>query len=372
MANQMSVEFLRIHLEICGKLKQNNELETHTMKILVCGGGGFLGSVIVPLLLKKYYKVRVIDIGLFGLDGLKDVENHNNLEIICDDICKIDYNMVRSCDVIIDLAAFSNDPMADKYPRGNKLINIEGTRNLVNIAQNYGIPLFLYASSASVYDGIFESIPLTENANVMPRRGYAYSKYESEKITLNSNIKCPVVVRKGTLYGFSPRMRYDLVVNTMLAEALTKGQITCFCKGEQCRPLLSVIDAANGYLSLIEAQENKIDHEIFNLAHKNYTIKEVALIIKKTIKEYMNINIDVIINDDLRVDRSYKINYDKIFNKIGFKTSDNISDSIKFMCDQIYDGYDFNNPLYYNIKWINNVLNVQNKVGKLNFSEIFI
>lgn len=325
------------------------------MKVLITGGAGYVGSILVPLLLDKGYRVKVLDLGLFGLQGLDRVKDLIELEV--GDIRRVTVDDVHGCDAIINLAAFSNDPIADKWPEANMSINRDGVAALVSVAKAYGVPRFIQASSASVYDGLPDDQLLNEEMEVKPQRGYALSKCESEGVLFRAGLKCSTVVRKGTIYGWSPRMRYDLIVNTMLMTALTTGKITCFCSGFQHRPLVSVDDVAKMYLALLEADVNKVSGEIFNVAHKNYTVLDVAFEIQETLREHAGLDIDVVVNNDPRVDRSYQVYLYKMVHKIGFEPTQSISLAVQRIYDRLRSqvtpfNRHFADLIYYNIKWI--------------------
>ncbi len=331
------------------------------MKVLVTGGCGYIGSVLVPLLLDKGHKVRVLDLGLFGLQGLDRVKDLIELEV--GDIRRVTVDDVHGCDAIINLAAFSNDPVADRWPEANMSINRDGVAALVDVVKQYGVPRFIQASSASVYDGLPEDVLLNEDAEVKPQRAYPLSKYDSEGILFRAGLKCPTVVRKGTVYGWSPRMRYDLIVNTMFMTAMTKGKITCFCSGLQHRPLISVDDVARMYLSLLEADVDKIAGEIFNVAHMNCQVSSVAFAIQKTLSKHADMSADVVINNDPRTDRSYQMYLPKMFRKTGFQTEQGIASAVRSLYDRVCCQYQgFGDPLHYNIKWIDTALKIASTV----------
>jgi len=334
------------------------------MKVLVTGGCGYIGSVLVPLLLDKGHKIKVLDLGLFGLQGLDRVKDLIELEV--GDIRRVTVDDVQGCSAIINLAAFSNDPIADKWPKANMSINRDGVAALVDVAKQYGVPRFIQASSASVYDGSPDDALLSEEMDLKPQRGYALSKYESEGVLFRAGLKCPTVVRKGTVHGWSPRMRYDLIVNTMLMTALTTGKITCFCSGSQYRPLVSVNDVASMYWQLLEADIDKVSGEIFNVAYYNYKVLDVAFEIQKTLRNHAQLDIDVVVNNDPRVDRSYQVYCKKMFHKIGFDPTQSISSSVQNMYDRIlykdYNPKDFDNPIHYNIKWIDTALKLADTI----------
>ncbi len=349
----------------CLKIKLTKILWSDFMaKILVTGAAGYIGSVLVPLLLDKGYHVKVLDLGLFGLQGLDRVKDLIELEV--GDIRRATVDDVHGCDAIINLAAFSNDPIADKWPEANMSINRDGVAALAAVAKAYGVPRFIQASSASVYDGLPENpLVTTEEEEVKPERGYALSKYESERVLFRAGLQCPIVVRKGTVYGWSPRMRYDLIVNTMLMSALTTNQITCFCGGVQYRPLISINDVAKMYVRLLEADSDKVSGEIFNVSFGNHQVLEIAFEIQKTLRNHAQLDIDVVVNNDPRVDRSYQIYDKKLFRRIGFEATESIGMVVRSMYDRICCkcmNQDFDNPLYYNIKWIDTALKIANTI----------
>lgn len=332
------------------------------MKILVTGGAGYVGCVLIPLLLERKHEVRCIDLGIFGFDGLNPVKD--KIELLCEDIRQADRNMVVGCDVIINLAAFSNDPLSDQYERANKDINTGGVSKLADVAAHYGIPKFIQASSASIYDGLEDTDILTEDVKVQPRRGYALSKYKAEQALFSSKVKNPYALRKGTLYGISPRMRFDLIIQTMFKTAFETEEIQCHCGGSQWRPLLSVNDASRAYTMLAETDE---ECGIYNLVDKNLQVLDVARIIQKS---YPGGRIEIRIDDGSVIDRSYRTSGDKLTKTFKFKYEDSIEKTIDALWDKVTE-FDLKNPLYYNIQWVNQVLAVQKIIGELQFKEIF-
>lgn len=198
------------------------------MKILLTGGAGYIGAVVLKKLLERSHKVRVFDNFLFGRKPIKPFINR--IEIVNKDIRKINKSDVEGCDAVIHLAGLSNDPMADFDPALNSQVNTEGTIKLARICKEIGIRKFTFSSSASIYNrGILKRTRVQyENGIVKPKAAYSVSKYKAEKAILAMADRnfAPVVFRQGTVYGFSPRMRFDLVVNAMTKTALPKIKYT--------------------------------------------------------------------------------------------------------------------------------------------------
>ena len=209
-----------------------------------------------------------------------------------------------------------------------------------------------------------------EKNNVEPIAAYSQSKYEGEKVLLklleeNRNF-CPVILRQGTVYGLSPRMRYDLVVNTMVKSAFTSGRIKVFCGGTQWRPLVDIRDVARAHIACLEAKEEDVKGEIFNVIHGNYQILDLAHRVKEALKGIKEVEVDVDYTEG-RIDRSYKISKEKIEEKLKFRyqfsvenSARNIALYIKGFLDKGGKLSDLENPLLYNIKWMEHLVDMEN------------
>jgi nucleoside-diphosphate-sugar epimerase len=326
------------------------------MKVLITGGAGYIGTVLVGELLKKKFEVRVFDNLLFGDNSLQLFRK--NIEVIKGDIRSISNEVLRGIDAVIHQAGLSNDPMADFDPKANYEINTLGTIHLAKLCKKSGIKQFTFASSASIYNKslLYDDILQDENSKVVPKAAYSSSKYKAEQelLKLADRNFCPIIFRQGTVYGFSPRMRYDLVVNTMVKTALSEGKIYLFCGGVQWRPLIDVQDVALAHIRALELPEQKVCGEIFNLLYKNYLIKDVAEIVKREIEGIIKKRIDIVVDYASRKDRSYKISGNKIKKKLNWSPKKTIKASIQNMILKIkkYGFTDFSNLQYYNIEWL--------------------
>lgn len=324
--------------------------------ILVTGGTGYVGSVLIPELLNRGYSVRVLDKLYFGDKHLKNLSG--KIEIVQGDIRKPSAAIFEDITAVIHLAGLSNDPTAEFNPKANLDINTNGTKIMAQMAKKYGVKRFVFGSSCSIYDrGLLAEDSLKdEKSLVEPKAAYAVSKYRAERELLKLADKnfCPVILRKGTIFGFSPRMRYDLVVNTMVRDAMDKGKIKVFCGGEQWRPLVDITDAARAHIACLEAPEEKVRGEIFNLSFKNYRVLELAHWVEKVYKDLGLGEIKIEVDYTERKDRSYRISAKKISDVLGFTPTVSVADSIKTMIENIKKwGYtDFYHPRYYNISWM--------------------
>jgi nucleoside-diphosphate-sugar epimerase len=340
-------------------------------RILITGGAGFVGNVVVKEFLLKGYAVKVFDKLIFDGELLKKFKSR--IELIQGDIRNFDENILNDVSSVIHLAGFSNDPMAEYSPEINNQINTLGTKRIAEACARKGINRFVYASTASIYDGgVSGNIKLQdENSEVTPRAAYSISKYNAERELLKIMKEypnfCPVILRKGTIFGYSPRMRFDLVVNTFVKEAFLNKKLVAFCRGAQWRPLVDVNDVARAYVACIEAEEEKVKGQIFNIVQSNYQIMDVAHRVKYALKGFVNdIDVEIDYGED-KIDRSYKILGKKIEEVLGFRYHISIEDSVKKIAEKIKEGefLDLRNPLYYNIRWIEFLIEIEKKLKEM-------
>jgi len=340
-------------------------------KILVTGGAGYIGSVLTKDLLRRGYAVRIFDKLYFGKEHLKDIKN--KIEIIQGDLRKLDEKIFKDIGAVIHLGGLSNDPTAEFNPQANMEINADATHNLAKICAKKGINRFTYASSASIYDrGLTDSDILQDEKTEIsePKMAYSLSKFRGEKALLKISEEyldfSPVILRQGTVYGYSPRMRYDLVVNTMVKSAFETGRINVLSGGIQWRPLVDVRDVSIAHIIALEAPEKKIKKQLFNVSMENTRMLDLAHRIKESLKPVVNAEIDVDYNFD-RIDRSYRISGNKLEKELGFRYQWSIEDSVKDLCKRIKDGEvnDFENPKYYNIKWMEHLVNMEKRIKEM-------
>jgi nucleoside-diphosphate-sugar epimerase len=326
-------------------------------KILLVGGAGYVGSVLAEELLERGYAVKVLDRLYYGDAGLQEIRDR--VELVVADMRIPPPGLLDDVDAVVNLGGLSNDPTAEYNPRANYEMNTLSTRTLAEMCQRAGVRRFVFASSCSIYDkGVGndnEDIVQDEEAPVSPRAAYSSSKRDAEKILLDmaGDDFCPVILRKGTIYGFSHRMRYDLVVNTFVKTALTQGYLSLHYGGEMWRPLVDVRDAARAYILAIQADEEDVREQIFNVSHRNYRISELALRVRDALNQ---VGVDTEIRPDYGYKgvRSYRVSAQKIERVLGFRPKVGIEESVIDMAEKIHRyGYtDFDNPRYYNIRWM--------------------
>jgi nucleoside-diphosphate-sugar epimerase len=190
---------------------------------------------------------------------------------------------------------------------------------------------------------------------VAPRAAYSSSKFEAERglQAMAGKDFCPVILRKGTIYGFSPRLRYDLVVNTFVKDALSKGTITMHFGGQMWRPLLDVRDAARAYIAALEAPDDKVRGQVFNVVYENFRISELALRVRETLRG-LGVNVDVHPDYAQTGVRSYRISGEKMDRVLGFRPTLSLEESLKDLYEKVTrNGYtDWHHPIYYNIAWM--------------------
>ena len=322
-------------------------------KIFITGGAGYVGSRLVPFLLQKGYFVTVFDIMHYTADFLP--KNENKLNIIKGDIR--DTNKVKEAckdhDYFLHLACISNDASFVLDEKLSQSVNFDCFEPMVIAAKKNNIKRFIYASSSSVY-GISNRKDVKEDHPLLPLTAYNKFKGMCEPLLLghsDDNFET-VIFRPATVCGYGPRMRFDLSVNILTCNAICNNKIRVF-GGDQLRPNLHINDYCKAVQILIEADEQKVNREIFNIGYENLSIGEIAKKIKFILENNFNFNNIEINVESSNDNRSYHINSDKIFNVLNFQPSLTIEDAVK----EIYEKFknnEFDNPMsnkiYYNVK----------------------
>jgi nucleoside-diphosphate-sugar epimerase len=329
------------------------------MNILVTGGAGYLGSVLVPKMLLRGHNVRVVDIGYFGLGHLRNLRP--SVEVIRADLRRAvvdrDFReqLLSDRDCVIHLAAISNDPSAEAHPDLTDEVNFRTTFALAKSCKEAGIR-FLFSSSCSVYgeaDG-----DLSEDSAVNPLTCYAASKVNSERALLDMATWewRPVVLRNGTLFGYSPRMRFDLVVNIFALYSTLRNEIQVFGDGLQWRPFLSVQDCASAFIHFAEARD--LDHLCYNVAHENLRVVDVAMIFRQ-INPCLKIVRQAIEDPDRR---DYKVCAARML-EAGFRPQLGVAIGAQGIAEAIVCGLvpDPESIFYQNAKWLRELTNVRDR-----------
>lgn len=321
------------------------------MKILIAGGAGYLGSVLGPKLLERGYEVDVVDLFWFG--------NHlpPEIGIIHKDIFQLGIPDLQPYEQVLFLAGLSNDPMAEYAPGQNFTFNAAAPAYLAYVAQKAKVKRYIYANSCTVY-GYTDNELFDETRPASSKHAYGISKLQGEQAVMNlMNDELSVIsLRMGTVCGYSPRMRLDLVINTMFKDALRNGEITVN-NPAIWRPIISMEDAVNAYVRAIEASESISG--IFNVASGNYTVGEVGDLVKNTIEESLAIKVSLQILDK-RDYRNYKVSIQKAENVLSFHPHHDVKRIVKNLIENMDNFKDWDNPLYYNLETLKLI-----KAGKL-------
>ncbi len=292
------------------------------MKILVTGGAGYVGSKLVPKLLKSGHHVKVLDLMIYGEDVL---DNHPNLEKIKGDIRNQELlkKVLISQEAVIHLACISNDPSFELNPTLGKSINLDSFEPLVKISRACGVNKFIYASSSSVY-GIKKEKDVTEDMKLEPLTDYSKFKGQCEQILNNykSDDFITTTIRPSTVCGYARRQRLDLVVNILTNHAFHNRKIKVF-GGDQLRPNVHIDDMVDSYFAILNANYKKINGEIFNVGFKNQTVNELA----NNVKDVIGNDIEIV-KSDSDDNRSYHVSCKKISEILGFKTKLTIKDAV--------------------------------------------
>ena len=327
------------------------------MNVLVVGGAGYVGSVLVRELLAKGHAVGVYDSLLFGKEGLTAVQSHIQLKI--GDIRQITSSELEGFDAVINLGGISSDPTAEFKPNLTYEMNVVGAVRIARMCKEVGIRRYLFASSCSVYDAQSvddqSDVLLDESSDIYPTSAYATSKLEAERQVseLADESFQPVFLRKGTIYGFSTRMRYDLVINTLLKDVLACGYMTIHSGGEMWRPVLEIRDAAKAYIVCLEAEDSAVQSQVFNVVFENYRVCEMALRIRETFRELGTFS-DIRAEYTQKKVRSYRVSGHQMEERLGFRPQISIEDSVTRMIAKIaaHGMKDYGHSRHYNTRWL--------------------
>lgn len=323
-------------------------------KVIITGGGGYVGSALAPLLIERGYDVTVIDLFLYGKKVFDPLKHSSRLHLIQGDIrdTQLLYTHFRHKDALIHLACISNDPSFDLNPELGKSINFGAFPGIMGAIGESSIKRFIYASSSSVY-GIRNEQKVVETTPCMPLTDYSKYKLRCERTLQNEELRnCDyIIVRPATVCGYAPRLRLDLTVNLLTINALALNQMTVF-GGEQLRPHICIQDMADVYCLLLEADASKIKSQVFNAGYENRSVLSTANLIKKHL-EQQNRNTITLEIQQANDPRSYHIDSGKINKILGFKPRHTLKDAVDSLL-KAYQDRVIQNPLenshYYNIK----------------------
>lgn len=305
------------------------------MHIFVAGGSGYIGSVLVPLLLEKGHRVTVLDRLYFGDTlAVPRARFGERLRIVRGDVRSFDRKLMNGVDAVIDLSGISNDPSCELEPELTRSVNVDGARHLAGAAVEAGVRRYVYSSSCSVY-GHGDGLGLTETSPRHPVSLYARAKAEVEDFLMGSKGMDVCALRLATVFGLSPRMRFDLAINVMTKNAYVGRRITVDGGGRQWRPFVHVRDVARAFELAVSTEHEKVAGKVFNIGSdgNNVQILNLAFRVRDAVPgtEVVHAATD----PDLR---DYNVSFDRAQRELGFRTEKTIDDGIREVLSALHEG----------------------------------
>jgi nucleoside-diphosphate-sugar epimerase len=340
-------------------------------RVLITGHNGYLGSVMAPLLVQAGYDVVGLDTGYFRQCTL--VPDAAQVPWRVKDIRDLNSDDLRGFDAVIHLAALSNDPIGNLDEGWTRSINLEGSVRLAVLAKAAGVKRYLFSSSCIMY-GMSETNEVDEASPLDPRTEYARSKVLAEQTVsaLAGDGFSPTFLRNGTLYGLSPRMRFDTVLNDLIGTGLTTGRVVVYSDGKPWRPVVQVSDAARAFLEVLKAPVEKVHNQAFNVGanHLNHQVMELAEIAARTIPG-CRLEIEARGSAD---QRTYKADFSKFARSFpAFKFRWSAADGAR----DLYESFlavglterQFLDKRFTRLKWLNHLLQSHKLAGPLRWAE---
>jgi len=281
------------------------------MKVLVTGNLGYIGTVLTPMLLERGHDVTGFDSDLYRRCTFGDQSRIADVPVINSDIRDAEPGDFEGFDAVLHLAGLSNDPLGNLNPDLTFDINHRASIHLATLAKKAGVARFVFSSSCSNYGAAGETI-LDESAAFNPVTPYGKSKVltEQDLAPMGDEHFCPVLLRSSTAYGVSPRLRFDLVLNNLVAWAFTTGKVLLKSDGTPWRPIVHIEDISRAFVSVMEAPRDRVFGQAFNVGRteENFQMRELADIVAETVP-----NTEVTYAEGAGPDtRCYRVNCDKL------------------------------------------------------------
>ena len=316
------------------------------------GGAGYIGSILCRLLLEKDYDVTCLDRLFFGIDSIKDIED--KMELVKDDVRWFKPEILKGIDAVVDLASLSNDPSGELDPEKTLEINHKGRVRVANLSKKYGVSRYVLASTCSVYG--FQEGVLTEESSLNPLTTYAKASVLAEKEVLALADKSFTVtaLRQATVYGYSPRMRFDLAINGMTLGFFKHGKIPIMRDGKQWRPFVHVKDTSNAFIRVLESEPELVNGQIFNTSsdEQNVQVLDLAKLVAEAVG--LPFNYEWYGSPD---NRSYRVSFRKIKETLGFQPHSTLRDGAKEVFDALKEGrLNADDPRTITVKWYKHLL----------------
>jgi nucleoside-diphosphate-sugar epimerase len=322
-----------------------------SLNVLITGGAGYIGSVMVPSLLSRGYRITVVDRLFFGAHVLPEWEP--SLTIVRQDTRRLERSDLEGHDAVIDLAAISNDPAGELDQQLTWDINHRARVRCAELAKAAGVERYVLPSSSSVYGQ--QPGLLDETATIAPRTAYAAANAAAERevLALADDHFRSAVVRQATVFGASPRMRMDLALHGMVAQGLRAKEIPVFGDGTQWRPFVHVRDVADAFHLLLQAPPETLGGALMNLGgdELNVTIRELAE------RTAAIVGADRLTTQGALDDRSHRMDFGRIRERLGFVPSRTIDDGVREVMTGIRDGtIDPDDPRSFTLRWYQHLM----------------
>jgi len=333
-------------------------------KVLVSGAGGYIGIPLCAKLIERGHSVIALDRYFFGRNRLNGFITNPLATIVVDDVRDFSSQLLTGVDVVVDLAGLSNDASAEIDPDLTRSINFQGGVRLAQLAKEAGVRRYVYSSSASVY-GHGTRQHLTEDDECRPVTVYAQSKLHVEKElgSLASGDFEPVIFRSATVFGLSPRMRFDLAINIMTLRAWKERVIYVMGGGDQWRPFVHVSDVVRALIQGVEEDKNRVAGQIFNVGgdDMNYQIRQLVQFVRDVIP---NVTVHTIPDDPDK--RTYNVSFARIRERLGFEPRVRVHEGIVEIKQALEGGIlSGDDPMFYTLQWYRSLLEWERRIKEL-------
>jgi nucleoside-diphosphate-sugar epimerase len=338
------------------------------MRVLVTGGAGYIGSILCRMLLERGYDVTCLDRFFFGFDPIRDIENR--IKVVKDDVRWFNPDILRGIDAVVDMAALSNDPSGELDPQKTLEINYRGRVRVAKLSKKFGVKKYILASSCSVY-GSQEGM-LTEDSPLNPLTTYAKANMLAEKevLPLADKTFSVTILRQATVYGYSPRMRFDLAINGMVLGFFKNGKVPIMRDGTQWRPFVHIKDTSNAFIKVLEAENELVNGQIFNVGsdEQNFQIFNLARLVAESIG--LPFNYEWYGSPDRR---NYRVSFQKIRKTLGFEPRYSPREGAKEIFDALKDGrLNPDDPRTITVKWYKQLMEMHKLIKDIEINGMIL
>ena len=340
------------------------------MKVLVTGGAGYIGSVLIRMLLEKGYKVTCLDRLFFGRETLADAMRDPNFELLKDDIRWFEPQALEGIDVVMDLASLSNDPSGELNPSKTIDINYLGRARVARLSKRYGVERYILASTCSVYGFRGDTI-LDETSTTDPLTTYAKANVMAEEdvLPLASEDFAATVLRQATVYGISPRMRFDLAINGMTLSLFKGGKVRVMRDGSQWRPFIHVKDTSKAFITVMETPRDEVNGQIFNVGSDDQNCQILPLANMVCRAAGVDPQIEWYGSPDTR---SYRVSFEKIRSRLNFRVEKTPDDGVREILEALKGGTVTDSLKTRTVEWYRHLLEAHSLVKEVSLRDTML